>query len=338
MDKIKQTTLTGGYKEEKLDYANPKKIKRKLKEYEVDMGERGIYNKKNKLNDLTGKEWTYFINSVQITDFANNQDEYELWKFLQTSIIETKYSTNGEDSFGHNLRKTHPSPKPPQLMRDLIAFFTKSNSCVLDPFMGVGGTLLGASLLPERNAIGIDLEKSFIKIYEDVCKQEKLKKQITICDDSRNILKIKKIENMKFDLILTDPPYANMLSRKRTGGDRKDKGAFTNDDRDLGNMSYESFFVELRDIIEKSVSLLKNKGYLVIFCKDMQPTDKNHNLVHAEIVEEFIKIPNLNFKGYKIWYDKTINLYPYGYPFSYVSNQLHQFILIFRKEEKNVAT
>jgi len=35
-----------------------KKSKRKLKSYEIDMGERGIYNTKNKLNDLTGKEWS----------------------------------------------------------------------------------------------------------------------------------------------------------------------------------------------------------------------------------------------------------------------------------------
>jgi len=55
-------------------------------------------------------------------------------------------------------------------------------------------------------------------------------------------------------------------------------------------------------------------------------------MLHADIVAELSKIPNLQFKGYKIWYDKTINLYPYGYPFSFVANQLHQYILIFRKE------
>ena len=33
-------------------------------------------------------------------------------------------------------------------------------------------------------------------------------------------------------------------------------------------------------------------------------------------------------------YDKSINLFPYGYPYAYVGNQLHQYILIFRKELK----
>jgi len=333
MKENKQSRLTKDSKEKVIVYPNGRKVKRKLKEHEVDKGERGIYNNRNQLNDLTGKEWTFFINSVQETDFAKNEKEFELWKYLQKSIIDTKYTTNGNDSLGHNLRKLHPSPKPPQLMGDLIAFFTKSGGWILDPFMGVGGTLLGASLLENRNAIGIDLEKKYIEIYNNVCKQEKLKKQLAICEDARNILKIEQIKNQTFDLILTDPPYADMLSKKRTGGDRKDKGSFTKDEKDLGNISYEQFFPEFRQIIEKSVSRLKNKGYLVIFCKDMQPTKKHHNLLHADIVNEICKIPNICFKGYKIWYDKTINLYPYGYPFSYVSNQLHQFILIFRKEK-----
>ena len=334
MKEGKQTRLTDDSKEKVIVYHNGRKIKRKLKEHEIDKGERGIYNNRNQLNDLTGKEWTFFINSVQETDFAKNEKEFELWKYLQKSIIDTKYTTNGNDSFGHNLRKLHPSPKPPQLMRDLIAFFTKSGGWILDPFMGVGGTLLGASLLENRNAVGIDIEKKYIEIYNRVCEQENLKKQLAICEDARNILKTEQIKNQTFDLILTDPPYADMLSKKRTGGDRKDKGSFTKDEKDLGNISYEQFFPEFREIIEKSISLLKNKGYLIIFCKDMQPTRNHHNMLHADIVSEICKISHISFKGYKIWYDKTINLYPYGYPFSYVSNQLHQFILIFRKEEK----
>lgn len=329
----KQTRLTNDIDEKIIFYPNGRKVKRILKDYEVDKGERGIYNNKNKLNDLTGKEWTFFINSVHVTDFAKNEKEFKLWRYLQESIIETKYTTKGDESIGHNLRKIHPSPKPPQLMKDLIAFFTKAGDWILDPFMGVGGTLLGASLLGNRDAVGIDLEENYIKVYKKVCEQEQLKKQLAICADSRDILTVGEIKNKTFDLILTDPPYADMLSKKRSGGDRKDKGAFTKDERDLGNISYEQFFSEFRQIIEKSVSLLKDKGYLVIFCKDMQPTNRHHNMLHADIVDEICKISNVYFKGYKVWYDKTINLYPYGYPFSYVSNQLHQFILIFRKEK-----
>lgn len=331
----KQLTLDGNEIQRVIVYPNGRKVKRTLKEHEIDMGERGVFNTRNQLNDLTGKEWTFFINSVYMTDFAKNEDEFKLWKFLQESVIETKYSTNGDESYGHKLRKVHPSPKPPQLMRDLIAFFTKSDGWVLDPFMGVGGTLLGASLLENgRNVVGIDLSKQYIDIYKKVCKQEKLAEQITRVGDAREIDSFKEVKNKVFDLILTDPPYSDMLSRKRTGGDRKDKGAFTKDKRDLGNISYKDFFPKFREIIEKSMKFLKNKKYIVIFCKDLQPTKEHHNMLHADIVSELLKIDGLQFKGYKIWYDKTINLYPYGYPFSFVANQLHQYILIFRKEVK----
>jgi tRNA G10 N-methylase Trm11 len=308
------------------------KRQKKLKDYEIDCGKRGIYNTKNRLNELTGKEWTFFINSVLETDFVKNEEEFELWKFLQESVISTKYTTSGPDSYAHNLRKIHPSPKPPQLMRDIIAFFTKKNGWILDPFMGVGGTLLGSSLLEGRNAVGIELEQKYLDIYKKVCLQTKLKEQVSINEDSRNILEIESLKGKNFDLILTDPPYSDMLSKKRTGGDRKDKGSFTKDDRDLGNIPYNEFFPEFRKIIERAIFYLKDKGYLVIFCKDLQPTRNHHFMLHADIVNELIKIQDLYFKGYKIWYDKTINLYPYGYPFSYVSNQLHQYILIFRKE------
>ena len=49
----------------------------------------------NKLNDLTGREWTFFTNSV----------------------INTNYSTNGKDNCAFKFRKIHPSPKPPLLTK-----------------------------------------------------------------------------------------------------------------------------------------------------------------------------------------------------------------------------
>jgi len=333
-----QLTLNGEKSRKIIEYPNGRKVKRQLKDYEEDLGQRGIYNKKNNLNELTGKEWTHFINSVNITDFAKNEEEFRLWKFLHESVIATKYSTNGEDSIGHDLRKVHPSPKPPQLMRDIIGFFTKANGWVLDPFMGVGGSLLGASLLtPKRNAVGVDLSEVYVDIYYKTAKQEKLSKQIAVAGDSRNINQIQEVNSKRFDMILTDPPYANMMSKLRTGGSRNNKGIgvstpFTDNEKDLGNIPYEDFLPEFKSIMEKSLQFLKNKGYVVIFCKDMQPNKKHHNMLHADIVSELLKIKNLQFKGYKIWYDKTVNLYPYGYPFSFVANQLHQYILVFKKE------
>ena len=78
-----------------------KLIGRTKQTIEIEDGRR--YHLKNKLNHLSGSEWTFFTNSV----------------------INTNYSTTGEDSYEFKLRKIHPTPKPPQLIRDIIRFFSK---------------------------------------------------------------------------------------------------------------------------------------------------------------------------------------------------------------------
>lgn len=273
-----------------------------------------IYDIRNELNNLSGKRWLFFLNSVEITN----------------------YPTTGEESYGHELRKIHPSPKPPQLMKKIIEFFTKEGGWVFDPFMGVGGTLLGASLC-KRNAVGIDISSKYVDVYKEVSKKLGLKEQIAIVEDGRNIPLIFEDIGEFFDLILTDPPYSNMQARPKTGDKAKKLGKsfstpFTDDPRDIGNVDHRTFLQSLKEIIEKSIPYLKKGKYLVVFTKDLQPNKENINLLHADIVLTLSEIKGLRFKGYKIWFDQSQNLYPFGYPFSYVSNQFHQFILIFRKE------
>ena len=309
------------------------KKREKLGRYGVDCGERGLYDKRNKLNNLTGKEWVYRTNSIE--SVQSTEQDMELYKFIM-EVWETKYSTRGKEGFSHKLRSKHPSPKPPQLMKKLIEFFTKENGWILDPFMGVGGTLLGASLI-NRNAVGIDLSKEYIDIYKQVCQKEGLREQITIVGNSKKIDDIPQVTQRTFDLILTDPPYGNMMIKRKTGEAVKKKKntaptPFTNNSEDIGNKPLSIFLEELKEIIWKSFKYLRNKGYLLVFTKDFQPNDKYFGMLHSDIVNKLIEIDQLKFKGYKIWYDKTVNLYPYGYPFAYISNQLHQFILVFRKE------
>jgi len=278
------------------------------------------YHINNKLNDLSGSEWTFFLNSV----------------------INTRYSINGEEGYAYHIRRIHPSPKPPQLMRQIIGFFTKKNEWVLDYFMGVGGTLLGASLC-DRNALGIDLCEEYINAYKEAAKELNLKVQPTIQGDSIEILKDPKpikdiIKDNKFSLILIDPPYGDMLSRPKTGEAAKKKQnisatPFTNLDEDLGNMSWSGFRKIFHKSIVDSMKLLKDKGHIVIFIKDLQPKGKDLNLLHCDLINDLNTIDDLFYLGTKIWADQNVNLYPYGYPYSYVSNQIHQYIMIFQKKQ-----
>jgi DNA modification methylase len=279
------------------------------------------YHLKNKLNDLSGNEWIYFLNSV----------------------VNTRYSTSGKDSYAHDIRKSHPSPKPPQLLESIINFFTKEGQYVLDYFMGVGGTLLAASL-SNRNAVGIELSQEYINTYKKASDSLGLSYQKTICGDSLILLKDFQLmnslsNNNLFSLILIDPPYGNMLSRARTGESfKKNKDSsptpFTDSSHDLGNMKWNDFRLAFLESINLSLNYLKDGGHLVVFIKDLQPEDNNPNLLHCNLIRDLSDLESLKYLGTKIWADQSVNLYPYGYPFSFVPNQIHQYILIFKKTKK----
>lgn len=301
----------------KEDIDNAQVVGKSHKVIQISNGKK--YHVRNKLNDLAGGEWTFFLNSV----------------------VSTRYTTGGEEGFAHHIRKIHPSPKPPQLMQNIIEFFTKENEIVFDYFMGVGGSLLGSSL-SNRRAIGIDLSGEYINAYKEANEYLKLKEQVTIQADSIEFLKSednlnKHLNGEEVSLILIDPPYGDMLSRPKTGEaakQGKDTSAtpFTNLEEDLGNMEWDKFLKVFNQSIINSMKHLKEKGHIVVFIKDLQPKGNDLNLLHADIIRDLNSIENLKYLGTKIWADQSVNLYPYGYPFSYVSNQIHQYIMIFKKD------
>ena len=292
-----------------------------------------VIAKGNSLNNLTGKEWIFNTNSIE--SIFSTEFEREFNKFL-VELIETRFSTSGAESYAHNIRKIHPSPKPPQLVERLIRFFSKENETVFDPFCGVGGTLIGAEIC-KRKSVGIDLNNEYLDVYKLACNSLNISHGITYNANSKDLNKITALKDVEFDLILTDPPYGNMMSREKTGEAMKKKNTskptpFTNSPDDLGNMNIDEFLIELKQIIEVSVKKLRDKRYLLVFIKDLQPKNDYHGMLHYDVMNKLSEIDDLNYKGLKIWYDKSINLFPYGYPYAYVGNQLHQYILIFRKE------
>ena len=289
--------------------------KKRVGKFGVDCGARGIYDKRNNLNELTGREWVYFLNSVWITAHP---------------------PIAGKDT-AFDLRKIHPSPKPPELLREIIEFFTKRQNKILDPFSGVSGTLLAATMrAPIRKAVGIEINKTYIDAYFKVCEKTGIKEQTVIHDDARNMLSHPEIDGSNFDLILTDPPYWNMMNRPKNGHKKKLYGKntptpYSNNQADISNLQYDEYLSEFGDIIKKAVSRLKPKKYVVVFCKDMQPKNENTYLLHADFIHELQKIPDLSYKGMRIWHDQASDLYPFGYPHAFVMNLMHQYILIFRK-------
>jgi tRNA G10 N-methylase Trm11 len=220
-------------------------------------------------------------------------------------------------------------------MGRIVSFFTRENEWVLDPFMGVGGTLLGCSLVG-RKAVGVDLSPEYIETYRQVSIEEGLPPQMALVGDARHVLQNRDVQGRQFDLVLTDPPYGDMMRRPQSGEKKKRTGSaaatpFTSNPHDLGNLPYDLFLTELCGILSLSLSLLKPSGYMVVFAKDLQPTPEHHNMLHADLVMRLSGVGGLAYRGCKIWYDRTPRLYPFGYPYRFVANQLHQYILIFQR-------
>lgn len=276
------------------------------------------YHLKNSLNSLSGAEWTFFLSSV----------------------LNTRYPTSGPESFAHHIRRIHPSPKPPQLMRSIIEFFTKEGELVIDYFMGVGGTLLGASLAG-RQAVGVELNEAFIQTYKEAAHALSLLEQETVHADSIKLLSdpsaiAQLTKERPIALVLVDPPYGDMMTRAKTGetlkrGRDASPTPFTELDNDLGNMPLSQFLSVFAESVANILPFVKPRGYVVVFMKDLQPTRESLNLLHADVAASLGSLPGLSYVGLKIWADQGVNLYPYGYPYAFVANQIHQYVLIFKK-------
>lgn len=272
--------------------------------------ENGKYHPKNKLNDLTGKEWLFFTKTVLRTSYPHE--------------------------YGHKLRKKHFANKPPQLMKHLIEFFTKSGQSVLDPFAGVGGTLLGASLC-NRKATGIEVNQEWIDVYSEVCDEEKIEKQQMMYGDCLQVMSELKDKEIKFDAVITDPPYSPALKKticdeKYGWANRKSNfNSFSNGDKDFRNcQSFEEYYEAIKKAGALIYDILKDDKYLVMMIRDSY---QNGEYIPASFyVAEKLKEVGFVFKGIKIWYSTGAPIRPYGYPYAYVPNMVHHNILVFQKK------
>ena len=306
----------------------------------TDIPDRDAPHPRNRLNELSGREWLYATRSIALSGtppIPLNDLSPDEWAAWSAPLLTAAYPTRGADSAAHHIRRAHPSPKPPALMAEILRFFTRSGDNVLDPFAGVGGTLL-ACAQTGRVGTGIELSADYIALYQQAAAALELPTLPILHGDAREWLGQPPISEQSFDLVLTDPPYSSMLSRARTGQRRKqgrgEATPFTADPADLGNLDYGAFLAALREIVAASVQPLRVGGHLVLFVKDLQPTTDHHNMLHADVVTALYQLPSLRYRGYRIWYDQSAALYPFGYPYSFVANQVHQFMLIFQKQEE----
>lgn len=269
----------------------------------------GIFDKRNKLNDLTGKEWLKLTKSFWVSEKCK------------------------DDKFSFQ----HPAPFLIKDIEKLISMFTKKGMVVLDPFNGVGTTLIACNNL-KRKGIGIDLSKKYCNLAEKRLAESNIKKgQTIICGDS--LKKISKIKE-KIDYCVTSPPYHNILKNNGQGlrsekngkrsGSRIGVEYYSENKNDLGNQkSYEDFLNLLSKIMATVYDKLNSRKYASIIISDFT-INKKERCVQGDIVKIMENI-GFEFSGTTILLQDNKPLYPFGYPFAYKINHQHQNIINFRK-------
>lgn len=276
-------------------------------------GEDGAYDLANRLNDLDGKTWTKFTCS------------WFIFNALASDLKEEREFTQSTED--------HPATYSPTMIESFINFFTKEGMKVLDPFCGIGSTLVAANRTG-RIGYGIELNS---KYYDIAVNRAQNFKDNIFNDSAENI------ENLNLPLLdfsISSPPYWDVLNRstKDFHSIREAKGldkAYSDTVEDLGNISdYEEFLKRLTKIYVSMFSLLKEGAYVVIILKNVKKEGKLYPLAW-DIARNLSSIYEL--KDEKIWIQDKIGLAPYGYPYSWVSNILHHYCIVLQKKNKSNA-
>jgi DNA modification methylase len=301
---------------------------------------RGQRHPANTLNELGGEEWLYFTKSVWTTAYPRE--------------------------LGHDRRREHGANKPPRLMARLIEFFTSTGEIVLDPFAGVGGTLLGAAIARgPRRAIGIELDRRWVGVYDDVVRAALAERDglgPELADLGPNdpggprafdasgcemrlgdtLALLPTIPAGSIDFVATDPPYNVQLPLTMAGGRlaeshanrRTDYAMVSADPADLANLpSYAAFLDAMERVFGELARVLRPGRYAAVIVRDAYQEGR-YLFTSADLAARADR-RGLVPKGDLIWYQAGSRLRPYGYPAAFVPNIVHQHVLVFRRARES---
>jgi DNA modification methylase len=247
---------------------------------------------------VSGKDWLKY--SVSVWDDSKNAEEKKLG---------------------------HPASFPVDMVCKLIRLYSKRYEIILDPFNGIGSTMVAAAKL-NRNGIGFDTNSEFNKITQD--RLHGFDGEFKIINDTcLNMTGY--IDSSTIDLCITSPPYWDVLNMKRSS-DKKPISNYSNQTEDLGNISdYDRFINSLHCVFSQVYNCLKMNRHCIVIVMDIRKKSKFFPF-HMDITNMMTKI-GFQLEDFIIWDRRKEynNLRPLGYPWVFRVNKVHEYICIFKK-------
>jgi len=276
---------------------------------------------KRRANELSGREWLRYSISV--------------WSDIRKSPEE--------------LALDHPASFPQVLVERLMACFTtEADRIVLDPFAGVGSTLL-AACASGKHGLGLELNPDYgararqrlLKAgYREMGRRfgdsgrdlwEQAPPGFALFEaDARRLLDYVSVSSV--DFCVTSPPYWDILRQRRTA-DGKPVRHYGDGDGDLGTIQdYAVFMDELVNVFRGVHRVLRDGAYCVVVVMDLRKKSRFFSF-HADLANR-LQALGFVYDDLILWDRRREynNLRPLGYPYRFRVNKVHEFLLIFQKE------
>jgi DNA modification methylase len=261
------------------------------------------------------------------------------WLKAQVTIQEFFYE-------GRDIRDkdVHPAVFPIALPAHFIRTLTHPGELILDPFAGVGTTLVAAQDL-DRNAVGFDLHPEFVKVAKGRLTQSRLGRttqQLMVQAEAHEIPSY--LEEGTVALSVTSPPYANMLNHPRLNksirADRRENShylkvqQYSKDPRDLGTMDHQAYEDALAEIYSGIFPLLRPRAHCVVNVNDVWENNRRFP-THVHVMKALTRA-GFEFRNTFIWDKRPLvnQVGIFGWPNNFISlGTTMEFILDFWRRD-----
>lgn len=282
-------------------------------------------------NENTYVTLQLFLNRLEEKNFKDIKSikKYEiLYNQKEEHFI---YSKSKIDKIGLK----HPAPFSYNDIEELCNLENIKNSTILDPFLGIGSTIIG-TYTKNNYTIGIELNKEYVDLiperFELLELTDKTEGRYEIINGD-SLKEVKKIKH-KIEYVITSPPYCNILKNENKGvrhdntQTRQGVEFYSNSNEDIGNIDdYDEYIKTMKKLFKDIKTKMSPGGKVYIVISDFT-VDKKEKDVHSDVIK-FMCEDGFCYNGTSYFIQNQKSIYPFGYPYKIVLNHIFQYVMCF---------